>query len=171
MLRHLPATAWRLAGATLLPTATQAPPAAVLQAPAARATDLPPTLAALDSANGFGAYRFGTPVAELPEPLAGLVVLKHDQVAFVAPGAAANIGGLLLPSVSLTAYAGRLSRICLGPTSEQYAETLLHTLQRCYGPGRHADFMRYVWPGQVVTLVYEPLVTTIGHGHYMSSRV
>jgi hypothetical protein len=72
------------------------------------------------------------------------------------------VGDLILRGLQLRFYNGRLAGLLVASTSEAYATELLRVLQAQYGPGQPAGRDRVVWRGQLVTLVYELLITNKG---------
>ena len=120
---------------------------------------LPRRLTALDSANGFHAYTFGTRLNDFPVSLTQHMVTKDGQVKVPVPGETAIIGDLILTGLRCTFYNGRLARIDFAPTVQVYTDELLRVMKAIYGPGQPGSYQQVVWKGSVVTLVYEPLIT------------
>jgi hypothetical protein len=133
------------------------------------AVTLPPRLTALDSANGFRAYTFGTRLSEWPTPLPGLRATRHGQLTAQIPTEPVVIGDLILRGVRLSFYNGRLARLTFALTSQAYAAELLRVLLAQYGAGDHVGFGRVAWRGQVVTLLYELVITNRGGGRQAAS--
>jgi hypothetical protein len=133
------------------------------QSPAARqaAATLPRRLSALDSANGFRTYIFGSRLSDWPAPLTRHMATKDGQVTVSVPGESAIIGDLILTGLRCTFYNGRLSRIDFQPTAQVYTDELLRLMKAMYGPGQPGSYQQVVWKGNVVTLVYEPRI--LGH--------
>ncbi|MBF9143237.1 hypothetical protein [Hymenobacter properus] len=128
------------------------------------ACTLPPRLSALDSANGFHGFAFGTRLVDWPAPLAGLGLraARGGQLTAWLPGEPVVIGGLILRGLRLGFCDGRLARLTFAPTSEAYAPEMLRVLRALYGPEQPAGFGRVQWRGQRVTLVYELLFAPTG---------
>lgn len=133
------------------------------------AVTLPPRITALDSINGFRTYTFGTRVSDWPTPLVGLRTTRRGQLIAENSGEPVVIGDLILRGVRLSFYNGRLARLIFAPTSEAYATELLRVLRAQYGRGQQAGIDRVVWRGQLVTLVYELVITNKGRGRQVES--
>jgi hypothetical protein len=128
------------------------------------AVTLPARLTALDSANGFRQYSFGTRLNDWPTSVESLRTTKQGQVTLVLPAEPVIIGGLLLQGIRCHFYNGRLARLDFAATSEADTEELLRVLQSRYGTGQPAGVDQIAWTGQVVTLLYTLITTTRGHG-------
>lgn len=151
-----------LAGGLALPARAQQPPPAGPPA----VVELPRSLPALDAAAGVGPYLFGTSLAELPGRLTAYQPLKGERVACLAPELTVALDGLHLEGVRLLSYTGRLYGIYLAPSRPADTELLLRSLRARYGPSQALGGGQLLWQGQVVSVVYEPLVTwsrTRGH--------
>ena len=163
-----------LAGGLALPVRAQQTPLAGPLAPVATtwAVELPRSLSALDAAAGVGPYLFGTALAELPGKLTAYQPLKGERVACLAPELTVALDGLHFEGLRLLSYTGRLYGIYLAPSRPADTELLLRSLRERYGPGQALGGGQLLWQGQVVSVVYEPVVTwsrTRGRGAALSA--
>lgn len=107
----------------------------------------------------MGNFLLGQPLTTLLPAVTACHPVKGERVACLAPQVTVKLDSLQLTGLTLLSYTGLLYGLYLPPCPVAATPILLRWLRAHYGPGQVVGKGQLLWPGPVVTVIYEPVVT------------